>query len=58
MSRKRSLMWFGMAFLLAAICLAPFGGAQAAEKTEILVGAINSYDRHERNECGGVQVGL
>ena len=42
MSRKRSLMWFGMAFLLAAICLAPFGGAQAAEKTEILVGAINS----------------
>ncbi len=41
MSRKR-FMWVGLAFLLAAICFAPFSGAFAAEKKEILIGAVVS----------------
>lgn len=42
MGEKKILPWLGLFFFLLMVCLIPFSGVSAAEKTEILVGAINS----------------
>ncbi len=42
MRKKDYLMIVGFILVLVAVCLMPFAGAQAAEKKEITVGAVNS----------------
>jgi branched-chain amino acid transport system substrate-binding protein len=42
MGEKKFLPWLGLFFFLLMVCLIPFSGVSAAEKTEIRVGAINS----------------
>ena len=42
MSEKKSSVWFGLAFLLVALCLMPSDRASAAAPKEIRVGAIVS----------------
>ena len=41
MSRQRCFTWVGGAFLLFVVCLMPFVGVLAAERTEIRVGVVN-----------------
>ena len=42
MGEKKFLKWLGLLFLLLAVCLISFSEVSAAEKKEILVGAVNS----------------
>jgi len=42
MGDKKFLTWLGLSFLLLTVCLISFSGVSAAEKKEILVGAVNS----------------
>jgi branched-chain amino acid transport system substrate-binding protein len=42
MREKKIVGWLGLSVFLLAVCLIPLSGVSAAEKKEILVGAINS----------------
>jgi len=42
MMEKKIVGWLGLSVFLLAVCLIPLSGVSAAEKNEILVGAVNS----------------
>src|SRR4030043_1135823 len=42
MRDKKFLTWLGLSFLLLTVCLISISGVSAAQKKEILVGAVNS----------------
>ena len=42
MGAKKFLGWLGLFFFISAVCLIPLSGVSAAERKEILVGAVTS----------------